>query len=327
MNIYIKPTEKCNLKCRHCYNGEPCSDKLDIEAAAQFSSSLFFLNKEEENWLILHGGEPLMASIDQLEQMSNLNIPGVHKRITTNLVAPLSKAAMNLLMSMDDIRTSFDVGLGRFVKLKHFIWWVHNIRWCRSNGLPLSTLNVCLSSGMIKVKPVKLVRMAKQLGFKKLSFENLCLSGRLDESKKELVPPPAAVDEWLLELYHSDHTEIEIMNFTSLRAGLYNDWKNYRGIECCKRTLTINANGTVGECPNSARNNVIGSISDDVSNILKGHVCTLHKNEHFKTCLTCSYFKYCRGGCKEQSWIDGVCSYPKKTADAIRRDISKNESV
>ena len=328
LNVYIKPTEQCNLRCNHCYNGEPCADRLDIKSTAKFLAALFKKNDDGENWLILHGGEPLTASPEQMEQMMAIDIPNVRKRITTNLAMPLGKTAKSLLLTMDDIRTSFDIGLGRFTMLRHFYWWVHNIRWCRANNLPLSTLNICLSSDMIKIKPERVLRMAEHLGFSKLSFENLCYSGRLNESNKELVPSPAEVDEWFFELYHvAPYYKVKVVNFTSLAAGICGDWKNHRGLSCCKRTLTINANGTVGECPNSARTNVIGDITMNAEDVLGNHVCTLHKSEHFQTCLACSYFKHCRGGCKEQTWIDGVCSYPKKTADAIRRDIFSHENV
>lgn len=326
LNIYIKPTEQCNLRCKHCYNGESCLDRLDIDTTANFLTSLFAKNGDGENWLIFHGGEPLLASDEQLKKMMDIHIPGVSKRITTNLAMPLSKAMKDMLLSLDDVRTSFDAGLGRFTNIKHFLHWIHNIKWCYSNDVHLTTINVCLSKTIIKVKTEKLLRMVKRLGFKKLSLENLCLAGRLDNPGS--IPSPAEVDDWMLELYEAaKDTGIEIVNFDSLKAGICGDWANYRGIECCKRTLTINANGTIGECPNSARTNIIGSIFSDADNILKNHVCTFHKSEHFKTCLQCSYFKYCKGGCKEQTWIDGMCSYPKKTADAIRRDIFNHENV
>ena len=330
MNIYLKPVEACNLACKHCYNGTPNSDRLAInEATVRFLASLVSESKDDENWLILHGGEPLMASPEQLRAVTAINIPGVKKRITTNLAMELSAPRKETLLSMDDIRTSFDVGLGRFSTLRHFLTWVRNVLWCRENNLNLSTLNVCLSAKLVATDPTKLLKMALQLGFKKISFENLCLTGRLAKHQGALVPSPREVDQWLLKLYNSltAFKNIEIANFISLKAGICGDWKNYRGKACCDQAFTINADGTIGSCPNSARTSILGDISMSGAEIVsrKCSSCSTRLS-HIQECLACSYFKQCRGGCREQDWIDGVCPYPKATADAIRKDLT-NESV
>lgn len=325
MNIYIKPIEACNLQCRHCYNGEPDCSRLPIDDKLKdFVQSLVKIKEDHENWIIFHGGEPLLASKQQLKEMASLNIPGVKKRITTNLTLPLTLERINLLLSMDDIRTSFDIGIGRFTKLKDFTRWIHNIRKLRGMGGRLDILNVCLTYPLVCEKlPGQIVRIAKRLGFRCLSFEYLCIAGRMNEHD---VPGHNLSDLWLNDLYHFlkyTGNDIKIKNFENIAFGIRGEWEHYRGKACCNKVLTINANGTVGECPNSARKKIIGTLDSNPIDILRNK-CQGCSRPHLTKCLTCEFFKQCRGGCEEQQWQGDLCPYPKKLAQCIARDLSEH---
>ncbi|MBT7705865.1 TIGR04084 family radical SAM/SPASM domain-containing protein [archaeon] len=89
MHYHIILTEKCNLKCKYCYekgleefdNGldkkfefdftEPCESKVDLKKLRKF------LERDSEPVLIFYGGEPLMKIDlikDIIDELSDLNI-------------------------------------------------------------------------------------------------------------------------------------------------------------------------------------------------------------------------------------------------------------
>lgn len=317
MNIYIKPVEACNLRCAHCYNGEPNNDKLPIDQKLKgFVSELIAARQDKENWIIFHGGEPLLADEEQLREMAAIEIPNAKKRVTTNLTVPLTPARIKFLLAMDDIRTSFDIGIGRFSNIGNIVCWIHNIKKLRDMGGRLSTLNICLTIPLLAHYAGEIAALAVQLGFTTLSFEHICMTGRATD---DIIPWHEECDIWLSRLYEAlwqARSPLQVRNFEDIRLGILGEHEQRRSQFCCKSTLTINADGTVGECPNSARINIIGTTDSDPQELLKNK-CQSCNKVFLAECLACEFYQQCRGGCREQQWMDGVCAYPKKLAKMI----------
>lgn len=64
IDLTIKPTMGCNMKCKHCFNGDAFtpSDMLDVNLALEFVEKAC---KEYKNIkIVFHGGEPSLAGID-----------------------------------------------------------------------------------------------------------------------------------------------------------------------------------------------------------------------------------------------------------------------
>jgi sulfatase maturation enzyme AslB (radical SAM superfamily) len=64
IDLTIKPTMACNMKCKHCFNGDAfvSSNKLDINTAIEFTKKAC---KEYKNIkIVFHGGEPTLAGYD-----------------------------------------------------------------------------------------------------------------------------------------------------------------------------------------------------------------------------------------------------------------------
>ena len=64
IDITIKPTMACNMRCKHCFNGDTfsCVEKLDVVQACRFMEKACAEFKKVK--VIFHGGEPSLVGID-----------------------------------------------------------------------------------------------------------------------------------------------------------------------------------------------------------------------------------------------------------------------
>ena len=133
-----------------------------------------------------------------------------------------------------------------------------------------------------------------------------------------LIPDPKIVDRWLLNLYKLS-PEIEIDNFTDIKRALKGEYVGCRKRTCMKDVLTINADGSVGACPNSSLTAPFTSILERVQPIYKKQQ-ELIKREELRqlSCYTCNYFSICNGDCCQLSFFHGECPFPKNLANAIK---------
>ena len=71
VEVILKVTEACNLKCKYCYNGkEVCKEILSLE---RFEKLLLVLKTGYDHiHIIWHGGEPLCAGIDYFRKAMDI---------------------------------------------------------------------------------------------------------------------------------------------------------------------------------------------------------------------------------------------------------------
>lgn len=315
MVIYIKPIETCNLKCLHCYN-DPVSYQLNFSKAKKFLRDIE--KYTHDNHFVLHGGEPLLAPSDKVINLIK-SFPKVNWRITTNLCMELTDKRLDILEMMSEVRTSFDIGI-RFGNIHNLLLWRSNVKKLRKLGINVY-LNVCLSQNLIHKNPLQLLRMLASLDISTLSFERITTSGAAAKNNY-LIPSYEEIDAWLCELYSAAKSfpEIRIRTIEDVIFGLRKDRINCRADACCKSTMTINANGTVGTCPNDAQDNVFGSIWQSAKDLLLIKTSTTCHIK--KECLACEKFEHCFGGCAQLEWQGNTCPYPHRLAEIIKEDMN-----
>lgn len=310
MNIYIKTTEACNLHCLHCYNPRK-NIVADLPAAVPFLKKLADL--PQDKMFIFHGGEPMMGNNEQMLELVK-TFPDIPWRISTNLAYPLTDIRRILLAHMKQIRVSFDVGI-RFSNIRELLRWYRNVR--EIAGTSELFFNICLSKALLKHSPKQLVRVLDKLGVKKYAFERITLTG-MARQHADIIPRYGDIEEWLLEIYELEKngecacrcTEIE-----NVRLGIQGHQDQCYGKACCVQTMTINADGTIGNCPNDATVNIVGNINDDVGDIIRSVACRGHIPK--TKCLACDFFRYCKGGCEQIEWQGDTCPYFKRLAKKI----------
>ncbi len=67
--LTIKPTMSCNMRCKHCFNGDVlnASDMLDIDTVCDFIEAACKEYKDVK--VTFHGGEPTLAGLNFYEKM------------------------------------------------------------------------------------------------------------------------------------------------------------------------------------------------------------------------------------------------------------------
>lgn len=142
--IYLKVTNACNLKCKHCYNAcmndVNCMSDEILEKAKLFILEFAKKHSNDEVNVQFHGGEPCLYDINKLiDFVDDVNANNIKYSITTNLVYKLTSAHLMLFKKMlpyDDvpyIMTSWDPGI-RFPIGKLGVW-EDNVEEIIKNGI------------------------------------------------------------------------------------------------------------------------------------------------------------------------------------------------
>lgn len=311
MNVYIKTTESCNFNCIHCYN---LSDKseLDFDKTKNFLVQLNQLC--QSNVFIFHGGEPMIGDIDKMSSLMS-DFQDIYWRISTNLGYELTEKRKEILLKMDQVRVSFDVGI-RFGNISNLIKWYKNMRWLTRNRNDVY-VNICLSTFLLRHEPLQLLKMLDKLGIKQYAFERITQTGSA-QKHQYIIPSYQEIDRWLCKIYDLEinkQVRCRCQDILDIKLGIQNHPEQCYGKQCCRNSLTINSDGSIGNCPNDAKTDTIATTNDNAKYVIK----QLYKKKHIpkKKCLTCKYYEYCHGGCEQQEWQNNICPYPKQLANLI----------
>lgn len=317
--IYVKTTESCNLKCEHCYVQARCNTSQFFnskETSNWIKKYLQFYNLEEKDLLIsFHGGEPFLDDPQKLLDFKK-NFPLAVFNATSNLCLELTEKHLELIKSFYDplfnkplLKTSWDYKI-RFNSEQEQIWR-SNVKKLLDCGVIIQTI-VCLTKQLIEeVKASDLIYMFKFLKIQKVDFE------RITVHKAEhnlLVPDYKKQDKWLLEAFQaSKEAGLEVCMFESLRESIKGNHSGCRKRQCMQEVITINANGSIGGCPNTALIQPYASIYEDIqeydSNLCR--TCLIKKEQQQKIqCLRCKLFNICNGDCHQLCWQGDECPAP-----------------
>lgn len=331
--VYICTTSLCNLRCKHCYVGEYRANKgfFDEKTTVKWLKNWIKTTGQDESDILFsfHGGEPLLCPLNKLYHVTTA-FPSATFNMTSNLVNPLTQSQINFIVQkcVDPLRgkpfikTSWDYKI-RFNE-QQFKQWCDNIKTLVSNGVYVKVI-VCLTSLLIKdVIPIKLYRMFEHLGIQMVDFERLTYN---TTSNKSLIPDYIAQDTWLYNAYiQSKGRKIEVGMFKELQQAIKGYFEGCRLRHCMRDVLTINANGTIGGCPNTSMTESFSNINNDCRDVIfnKIRTCLIKKECNVdKRCLMCDLYPYCNGDCHQLSWQNNVCPAPKKVIRKLLEETSK----
>lgn len=322
--IYIKTTESCNLKCKHCYIGKFRNQPAffnEEKTIAWLKAYLSIFKINEEDILIsFHGGEPFLCPLEKLESITKA-FPKANFNATSNLVYDLNEKHMNFIKKnfydsynkTNYIKTSWDYKI-RFSTLNQLELWEANIKKLQENNIDV-TVTICLTSLLIKeVDPRDLLQYFYDLDIKSLNFERLTSN---TTSKKSLIPDYSMQDDYLYELFkiNEELFKINIVLFEDIKRATNEVFDGCRKRKCMQEVITINADGSIGGCPNTALIEPFSSINKNPLDLIKNQCrdCLIKKeNLRQSGCYTCDLFQFCNGDCHQLSWQGNICPAPKK---------------
>lgn len=324
--LYVKVQDGCQLSCKHCYASSlniNHSTIIDPIKTVNWINQLSNYNIEAS----LHGGEPLIVPINILKKIvvetKKVN-PNIYWSATTNLVYQLTDELIEFIKTyfiQSDgsclLLTSYDYGDIRFKTDIQRQLWAENIVKLVSEGININCISTTTDT-LLKIDPREHIDYMVSLGITSINYERLCHTGRAKDN--DLIVDYNKIDDFYLEsikYIDSNNLPIKIRNIEELKKTI--KWKFKTGCrerQCNNKVITINANGTISSCPNSANTKLFSTYDDNLSSYINNEyrLKELH-NEKFKVnnkCLTCSYYDICGGECCQLDWTDR-CPGLKKT--------------
>lgn len=325
--FYLKTTETCNLNCKHCFTSGVNGAKIywDYQQVIQWVSS-FIKHKVQQQDSVhcdFFGGEPFLADLSQLREVVRV-IKSIHPDttfgITSNLVLKLTDQHLAFIETDLDNRigTSWDPTI-RFENDKQQALWLKNVKTLIGQGTTIR-LHISVTKDTVAIDPIMLLSWLKELGVQDVAFERLTRNGNANLNP-DIFPTNTEQDAWFLKMhlqseqynarswFNNDFLESVYAKFeTGLTAG---------GTFCrnCEESIfTLNADGKISGCANSATVFSYGTIYDPIDQVLNSPVrinnmaCEKSRNP---VCYTCDVFQLCGGDCHQLGWDGDVCGAPK----------------
>lgn len=343
LQIYLKTTETCNLNCFHCFTSGSKGEKVYFNPSSTFHciSRLVDEYSLESLNIVFHGGEPMLAPLEDIEkiigQLSSLPL-NIQFGLQTNLVYKLTEKKLNFINKYfkSGMGTSWDYNI-RFGSVhksqadNQEKLWEANVKTLVENGHSL-TLFVSLNKDLLnKVEPQKILDYAISLGFKYIQFERITLDGNA-KLNRDFFPSNEELDNWFIDLYEITIREKKYLDITNMFLGeiaqafLRSNHVGNRLRSCERSIITINADGSVSGCPNSAKTSKWGNINDSNLDFVKSKkrleaiaLETQRNNE----CMSCSVKEICNGDCYKLAW-DERCPAPKNLMKKIKTEDIKD---
>lgn len=262
IKIQWKITNKCNLKCRHCYLGKLDGFELPFEKADEIADTIINSNVME---VTISGGECLTyKGIEKIIKKFLIN--GIKVDVFTNALLLknmldeidldiLDKSALLFYVSVDGLKNSHEQIRGK----NTFDKTIANIKYAIEKGYSVVTNTVINKINYCDI--IDMIVLLKQMGVKDVQLSNLIVQGSADNSLKISLSEQIALKEKINELYKK-HPEFgyiyysEVPDSDGVRKvySLSNGKKNFIGNDNWKCTagiarVTIDSNGKVYCCP------------------------------------------------------------------------------
>lgn len=326
MKIYIKTTEACNLKCKHCYIGDNRRFKQQFDADKTIGWLKNYIAqygiKESSLYISFHGGEPFLGDLREMQKVCDA-FPTAQFDATSNLAMDIEHGIKDFILKNFQqegvgpfVKTSWDYDI-RFSNEAQEAIWMRNVKSLIEAGVAVKVITCLTKPFLENVAPEEYLLLMKSLGVKHTSFERLTSNTTEDKS---LIPPIEQVDEWLLKLYEINDC-LENSFFSDIATACKHNFIGCRKRECMSSVLTINANGTIGGCPNSSIKNWFFNL-DGYKNTERRKELIMNESVRNPGCYACELYQECNGDCHQLEWINGKCYVPKKLFQKIKDDVA-----
>lgn len=333
--VYLKTTDTCQLNCDHCFTNGNNGSKgwFEVEPTIQFFRNIKKYKPTINNGQIaFHGGEPMLAPTELMfEAWNGIKDlwPNLWWSVQTNLTYKMTPEKIDVFQKIcnKSFGTSWDYSI-RWKTPQMYELWKSNVRELTSQGYQL-TVMVSLNKKLIEEKePIEIIDELAELGVQHVNFERLTLNGNA-LFHNSIFPTNLQLDAWLARMWdqtltHETWKYIDNMFLDSiLTAMVYGTFSGCRSRQCEQKIFTINANGTVGGCPNGAVTKTFGTIYDPIEKILfsTARMCNVQSETlRHPVCMSCDVFDICNGDCHQLSWQEDICAAPKSLMKKLSGD-------
>lgn len=316
--IYVKTTESCNLACKHCYINDFRKNTYFFDQKKTKIWIQKYLNQFNNQKILInfHGGQPFLCDLNKIQYICQ-SFPLAIKSATSNLINFNSNILSLILKYFNDpvykkpfIKSSWDYKI-RFKYNQQQIW-ENNVKILLQNNV-YTKIIICLTSILIKeIQPINFLQYFSQLGISEIDFERLTDNTTEDKS---LIPDYIQQNMWLQKIYQLNKIyKLKIGLFENIKYAANNIYIGCRNRSCMKDVITINANGSIGGCPNIALLYPFSSINQQPKQLFNNQLRKklIKQQEHKNNqCYSCNFYQYCNGDCFQLSWQNNICPMQK----------------
>lgn len=313
-NIYIKLTNGCNLRCKHCFNEimmnhNSMSDET-LNKVIVWLKEFRATNPESIMNMSLHGGEPMLYNLDKiLHLIKSTEDLDLKWCITTNLIYEITDKHLQVFKKMVPykeplVMTSYDFGDLRFTGKQENLW-KSNVKLLQDNGIKVQPI-ICVTKYVVdNISVSDFFDFLDTNNIKQFNLERITETGRAVQNKVK--PANEAQNRWLLSIFKEYERRGNLMCplFHGVIESLKGTYLGCRARKCMNTVITINPDGSLAGCPNTADNTY-----GDLTSVNDCRKCQLIEQERKKPleCLICSYYKYCNGDCFQLKFDSTGCS-------------------
>lgn len=326
--VYVKTTEACQLNCKHCFTGGNSNaiSYLDVAKTEdwikRFSETV---GPNDHVHFELHGGEPFLASVETLKRVTRAmrvwGPPAERRSIgaTTNLVYKLDDELLSLIRDdLDSIGTSWDKSI-RFDNEKQESLWRSNL--AKVLTVKDVVLNVSVSRAVIEMNQEELLMFLRDTGCYRVLFDRITANGNA-VGHADLFPSNAEINQWYLRMHEaSEKLNARSWFHNGALEDVYAKFENGNSCsgtfcrDCEERLFTLNADGTIGGCPNAAPSESFGHIDMPIEELLSSSKrvdAMVKERTRNDLCFSCPVFSYCGSDCHRLAWEGDVCASPRQ---------------
>ena len=325
LSVYVKTTETCNLNCFHCFTSGTQGAKIYFDPVATANWVNQLNTGSNQCHFEFHGGEPMLAPTKDLFDFFFKVFDVWETRatfgITTNLTYKLTEDKLDFFHHvLDDYRlgTSWDPTI-RFANEKQRKLWEDNVKQLVSEGFKIKCF-ISVSKDVCEMSPRDIADYMMSLGIYEISWERITGNGNALLYGEKLYPTNSKLQEFFMKVHEENHDLRQTFNdvfmetvYTKFEKGRLHDGTFCR--DCEQKLFTINADGTIAGCPNSAPTDHYGHISEPAELVINKpkRQDTIAKEIFLRDarCYTCPVFAYCHSDCHQLEWQGDVCPAPK----------------
>jgi radical SAM protein with 4Fe4S-binding SPASM domain len=327
LQLYLKTTETCNLNCKHCFTNGTSGAKIywdPLKVADWITRLNVEMGTASHVHCEFHGGEPFLVPVEQMQLVYNQCNdlwPSMSWGVTSNLVFKLYQEHIDFIKGPlgNRLGTSWDPKI-RFDNDKQSDLWLKNVKSLLSLGVTVR-LFISVTKDTVNIEPIHLLSWIKALGVQEVSFERLTGNGNALKNP-EIFPTNTELNDWFYRMHlQSEQYEARDWFDNDFLETIYAKFETgFTGggtfcRDCEEKIFTLNADGTISGCPNSAPEFNFGKIDDSISDLINSNVrleniaCERSRNP---LCYSCEVFQYCGGDCHQLEWQGDICGAPKK---------------
>lgn len=317
--ITVKPTNDCNMRCKHCYHAEEGFDSTMMNPSSAKKMMLVASCEYEEIHIVFHGGEPTLWGISnfkdvldyQRELMSQNNNLIFKNSIQTNAYL-LNEEWFDLFKEYKfSIGVSFD-GPHNDILRSNTEKVYSNLVKMKEYGLNFGVLCVESALSIGNLKTTYDWFNSQGFNYKVLA---LFMSGNAKEHSEFELNITEYVDK-LVEMYEywlfDKNCKVSMRTFEDLLKVSDKLYCIQYGGSCIHNRICINPNGDLYPCGRPYTDDfILGNISnlELISDAFKtAPYLRLAKisSDRVKQCREkCDYFGVCKGGCVSSAILEG----------------------